>query len=409
MLTIKKRNLIFLLVFFLIVGAVAAGTFVYIVKDDNLTNRVVLTQEEYEVLTSAAEHGQALFEEYGHLAALKDYIHQHYYKDVEDEVLMEGSYRGVFAALGDPYSSYLNKQEYENMLISFRGEFEGVGLTLTEDEFGYINVVAPIDGSPAAEAGIRTNDKVIKVDGVEYTSQDLYGAVSAMRGEAGTKVEVTILRDGEELVFDLIRRTIVMESVTFEVTEDNLGYIRVSSIESNTAEYFTAAIDELEAADVDGLIIDLRDNPGGDVAASVEMADALLGGGVVTYTENNAGERNYYESKIGATDLPYVILVNGGTASACEIITSAVQDRDGGEIVGTKTFGKGIIQSIVPLENGDAVKMTTMQYFSPAGNVIHEIGITPDYVIELDDADYDESGNIINDKQMEKAIKLLKK
>ena len=191
-----------------------------------------------------------------------------------------------------------------------------------------------------------------------------------------------------------------MQSVRSEVLEGNIGYIRISSFEEKTAEDFKQHLRDLELKGVKGLVLDLRDNGGGLVEVSVEIADMLLGEGVVTYTEDREGNKNYYKSNTGATNLPYVVLVNGGTASASEIITAAIQDNEGGKIIGTTTYGKGIIQSIEKLSNGDAVKLTIMQYFSPKGNIIHKVGIKPDVEVEALAED-------TTDKQLEKAIELL--
>ncbi len=222
-----------------------------------------------------------------------------------------------------------------------------------------------------------------------------------MRGKPGTKVDIVVLRGEEELDFSITRANIVMQSVRSEMLDGNIGYIRISSFEEKTAEDFKQQVRDMEIKRVKGLVIDLRDNGGGLVESSVQIADLLLDEGVVTYTEDRKGEKEYYKAKAGKTDLPYVILVNGGTASASEILTAAVKDHKGGKIVGTNTYGKGIIQSIEQLSNGDAVKLTIMQYFSPNGSVIHKVGIKPDVEVEALATD-------TTDKQLEKAVELLK-
>jgi carboxyl-terminal processing protease len=314
---------------------------------------------------------------------------------------MEGVYKGLFWGIGDPYSAYLTEQEYNDIMISTTGEYQGIGVTIAPDDNGLINVVSPIDGSPADKAGVKTGDKIISVGGKTYDGSSIDQAVAAMRGKPGTKVDLIVLRGENEMEFSITRANIVMQSVRSEVLDGNIGYIRISSFEEKTAEDFQSQLRDMEVKRVKGLVIDLRDNGGGLVDSSVQIADMLLDEGVVTYTEDRKGEKEYYKAKAGKTDLPYVILVNGGTASASEILTAAVKDHKGGKIVGTNTYGKGIIQSIEQLTNGDAVKLTIMQYFSPNGSVIHKVGIKPDVEAEALATD-------TTDKQLEKAVELLK-
>jgi carboxyl-terminal processing protease len=209
--------------------------------------------------------------------------------------------------------------------------------------------------------------------------------------------------------FEIKRAKIIMETIKAEILEGEIGYIRISSFEEHTATDFGNVLRDLELGGAKGLVVDLRDNPGGLVDVSVDVADYLLQECVVTYTEDRQGEKRYFKSKAGATELPYVLLVNEGSASASEIVAGAIKDHKGGTIVGTKTYGKGIIQEIVPLENGDATKLTIMQYFSPDGNIIHKIGVEPDYVVELTEEDLvDGKLPRENDRQLQKAIELLK-
>ena len=286
-------------------------------------------------------------------------------------------------------------------MISTTGEYQGIGVTIAPDDKGLINVVSPIDGSPADKAGIKSGDKIIGIDGDAYDGSSIDNAVAAMRGKPGSKVDLVILRGDKELQFNIVRANIVMQTVRSEVLDGNLGYIRISAFEEKTADDFKEHLRDMEVKGVKGLILDLRDNGGGLVQSSVDVADMLLNEGIVSYTEDRQGNKSYYKTNAGATDLPYVVLVNGGTASSSEILTAAIKDRKGGKIVGTTTYGKGIIQSIEKLTNGDAVKLTVMQYFSPDGNIIHKVGITPDIVVEA-------SADDETDVQLEKAEELLK-
>ena len=392
MFMMKKRNFIFIIVIAVLVGALATGGAVYFVGYAS-GGYMPITNDEYD-------NYKLMKEKYGRLAELEQYIQEKYYVPVDDDKLMEGMYKGLFWGIGDPYSSYLSEAEYNEIMISTTGEYQGIGVTIAPDDTGLINVVSPIDGSPAAKAGIKTKDKIISVGGKVYDGSSIDQAVAAMRGKPGTKVDLIILRGNEELEFTITRANIVMQSVRSEVLDGNIGYIRISSFEEKTAEDFKQQLRDLELKQVKGLVIDLRDNGGGLVDSSIKVADLLLDDGVVTYTEDRKGKKDYYKSESGKTALPYVVLINGGTASASEIITAAIKDYKGGKIVGTTSYGKGIIQSIEKLSNGDAVKLTIMQYFSPDGNVIHKVGIEPDVVVEVLAEDE-------TDKQLEKAVELL--
>lgn len=388
----KKRNFLFIIVIAALVGALATGGAVYFVGYAS-GGYMAITNDEYD-------NYKMMKEKYGRLAELEQYIQEKYYIPVDENELMKGMYKGLFWGIGDPYSAYLSEEEYNEIMISTTGEYQGIGVTIAPDTSGLINVVSPIDGSPAEAVGIRTGDKIISVGGTVYDGSTIDQAVAAMRGKPGTKVDLVILRGNKELAFSLTRANIVMKSVRSEVLDGNIGYIRISSFEEKTAEDFKQQLRDMELKQVKGVVIDLRDNGGGLVESSIEVADLLLDEGVVTYTEDRKGNKDYYNSESGKTTLSYVVLINGGTASASEIITAAIKDHKGGKIVGTNSYGKGIIQSIEKLSNGDAVKLTIMQYFSPNGNVIHKIGIAPD--VELEALAEDET-----DKQLDKAVELL--
>lgn len=392
MFMIKKRNLIFIIVIAVLVGMLASGAAIFFVGYAS-GGYMAITNSEYN-------NYKLMKEKYGKLNELEQYIQEKYYIPVEEDALTKGMYKGLFWGIGDPYSAYLTEEEYNEIMISTTGEYQGIGVTIAPDENGLINVVSPIDGSPAKKAGIESGDKIIRVGSKTYDSSSIDQAVAAMRGKPGTKVELTILRGESQLEFNIIRANIIMQTVRSEVLDGKIGYIRISSFEEKTAKDFKQHLRDLELKGVKGLVLDLRDNGGGLVDVSVEVADMLLDEGIVTYTEDRQGNKNYYKSSAGATKLPYTVLVNGGTASASEIVTAAIKDRKTGKIVGTTTYGKGIIQSIEKLSNGDAVKLTVMQYFSPDGNVIHKVGVKPDVVTEALAEDQ-------TDKQLEKAIELL--
>lgn len=397
MVMIKKRNLIFLLIVALLIGSASTAI---------LYNEIVCTSEGVNISKEDYVAYQKMEKKYAKLEQLTDYIEENYYIPVEESDLEEGVYKGLFYGIGDPYSNYLNKEEYQELLISTTGEYSGIGVTIAPDKKGYITVIAPMDDSPAAKAGIKSGDKIIKVDDKEYTADTIDAAVSTMRGTKGTKVSITILRDGMTQTFQMKRGTIITQTVKSELKDNNIGYLRITSFEEKTAEDFKKELKNMEGKGAKGLVIDLRDNPGGLVDVSVNIADMLLDSGTVTYTEDRKGEKFYYKSKAGKTSLPYVLLVNGGSASSSEILAAAVKDNQGGKLVGTTTYGKGIIQEINSLSNGDAIKLTVMQYFSPKGTVIHGKGVEPDVKISLEESDF-KDGILTNDRQLQKAFELL--
>ena len=403
MLEIKKRNLVFIIVAALITGAAGAGAFLYGTKTFSTEGKVI-SQKQYDEYKYYKDT-------YGKLDELKTFVSDNFYVPVKEEDLFEGIYRGLFAGTGDIYSGYYTKEEYESMMASTMGEYSGIGVTISPDEQGYIVVISPTDGTPADRAGIKSGDKIIKVDGTEYTGDTIDMAAAAMRGKEGTKVKVTLIREatGKTETLEIRRQKIINKTVSSRMETEDIGYIRVSSFEQNTGSDFEKEFHSMETKGVKGVIIDLRGNPGGLVDASVAISDLLLPEGTITYTQTQDGERSYYKSAPDKTDLPYVILVDGGSASASEILASAVQDNKGGTLIGTKTFGKGIIQMLEQLEDGDGVKLTCMQYFSPNGTAIQKIGVTPDVIVELQESDYDEDGELTYDRQLVKAVELLNK
>lgn len=399
MVTLKTRNLILLLAVTLAAGAAVSGLYV---KARSLANdNIGVTKKQYQEYMD-------LKASYDDIEELKGIIQEEYYVPVDEADLLEGMRKGLFMGIGDPYSAYLSKEEYDDLKIATSGEYQGIGVTIAPDDQGLINVVSPIDDTPAYRAGIRTGDKILTVDGVEYSGATIDAAAAAMRGPAGSKVVVGLFRNGERLELTLLRANIQLQTVRAEVLPQGVGYIRISSFEERTADDFAQAVRDMEIEGVTGLILDLRDNPGGLVDVAVDVADQLLDAGVITYTEDRQGKKEYYKSKAGATELPFAILINEGSASASEIIAGAVKDAGAGPLVGMKTYGKGIIQQIVPLDNGDATKLTIMQYFSPKGSVIHKVGVEPDHVVEIpEEALADGPLEPAADPQLQKAVELL--
>lgn len=385
---IKKKRLVIYVVAAFLAGAAVTGGACAAVFNGAL-GYVKVSKSQYDDMSE-------VYERYGKLDQLYDTITSSFYKEVDEDAMMEGAYKGLVAGLNDPYSSYMTAEEYETWVATATGEYSGVGITFTQDEDGNFVVVSVTDDSPAADAGIREGDIIKTVDGQEYSDLDVIG--NAIRGEEGSEIEITYIRDGEEKSVTMTREKITQHSVEHRMLDGNIGYISISSFIETTGEDFSQALKELEEDGAQGLVLDLRDNGGGLVDACVQVADEFLDEGVVVYVEDRDGNRTDYDAKDGKTDLKTVVLVNENSASASEILAVALQDN-GFEIVGQTTYGKGVIQSTAQLEDGSALKLTIMQYFSPDGNAINEKGVTPDHQV----ANEENSGE---DAQLDEALSL---
>ena len=330
-------------------------------------------------LTSLAGLSAGGNEKYKKMDEIYSYIESGYYKEPDMDTVMESAYKGLVEGLEDPYSAYMTKDEYSNWVTSLQGEYSGIGVTFTQDMDGAYIVVSVEKDSPADKAGIEAGDIILKVNGETYDDMDLLA--NAIRGKEGTTVELTYAHEGKKKTSKITRAKIVQKSVSYEMMDDKTAYIAITSFIDNTADDFKAALKTVENEGAEKLLLDLRDNGGGLLTSCVEIADEFLDSGVVVYVEDRNGKRTDYDAKDGKTDLKTVVLVNENSASAAEILAAALQDN-GFKLVGQTTFGKGIIQSTVELNDGSALKLTIMQYFSPDGNVIHEKGVTPDYKVK---------------------------
>jgi carboxyl-terminal processing protease len=314
-------------------------------------------------------------------------IRRGYAEEVADTELLENAIAGLLLEL-DPHSVYLNQTDYEQLQESATGEYGGLGLQVGSER-GMIKVIAPIDDSPAAKAGIEVGDFIVEVDGTPVRGMAVQKAIDKLRGEKGTSIQLTIFREGEEGPLDItvIRDTIQVSSVRSRIIEPGYGYVRVSQFQMTSGDDFKDALISLKTKEpaLKGLIIDLRNNPGGLVPASVEIADAVLDGGTVVYTEGRLPSANIsFDAKSGdlLEGTPIVVLINGGSASASEIVAGALQDHQRAAIIGTHSFGKGSVQTVIPLGDGRAVKLTTARYFTPNGRSIQAEGIVPDIIVE---------------------------
>lgn len=322
-------------------------------------------------------------------------------KDVDTQ---SGILKGYMDSYGDPYTVYYTKEEYQALNESMQGAFSGIGVVVQKDEAtGYLRVVNPYTNSPAYAAGIREGDLISKVEGEDIAPMDLDIAVSKIRGPEGSSVKLSVLRTstGEEFDVTIERQRITVESISHEMLPDGIGYIKMDSFDEPTHDQYMEAFNDLKAQGMKALIVDIRNNGGGLLSSVTAILDEMLPEGVITYTETADGAKEYLRSDASCVlDVPMAVLVNGYSASASEIFTGALQDYGAAEIVGTQTFGKGIVQSIIGLSDGSAIKLTTSRYYTPNGVCIHGVGITPDYVVEQP-ADSEE------DLQLQKAQEIL--
>lgn len=346
-------------------------------------------------------------EENQKMELLNSLIDRYYIGDVDETDLSEGVYKGYIEGLGDPYSVYYDEEETKQMSESLSGEFGGVGALMSQDrETGVITVLQVYDGSPAQEAGMRDGDTLYKVEGEEVTGEDLSDVVSKVKGEKGTQVTLTVLRadTGDEEELTITRDTIEAQTVSHEMKENNVGYIHITEFDTVTYEQYKEALEDLEDQGMERLIVDLRSNPGGNLDTVCDILDLMLPEGLIVYTEDKNGEREEYTSdEENQFDNPLVVMMNGYSASASEIFAGAIQDYGLGQIVGTQSYGKGVVQSVFDLQDGTSVKLTIAEYFTPNGRSIDGEGITPDVEVEYQ---YDEN-NPDADNQLEKAMEVV--
>lgn len=341
------------------------------------------------------------------LTTLESIIRSAYlYNDKLDEKkLQDGVYKGFVDAVGDPYTVYYNEAETKELFESTEGEYSGIGAVLSQNIKTMEIVINNVyEDSPAEKGGLKNGDIIYKVDDIDVTDIELSEAVTWIRGEKGSKVNIGVIRNGKEITCEVIRDVIEAVTVSHEMMDGDIGYLRITEFDGVTGKQFTKQLAELESEGMKGLVIDLRANPGGNLDVTVEMLKEILPKGVIVSTKEKDGTEKIYENKEDNTfDKPLVVLVDGYTASASEIFSGAVKDYKVGTIVGTQTFGKGIVQSILDLQDGTSLKVTIAEYFTPSGENIHGKGITPDVVVEFPE-DIEE---VTSDIQLEKAVEII--
>ena len=344
--------------------------------------------------------------------------------DIDEEKMADYAATGLAVSVDDHYTNYYNKEEFASFNTSLSNSFYGIGIVISVDTTtNKLIVVSPIEGGPSANAGIMPGDFIVAVDGVEYSGNQMNEAVSLMRGDSledkkGTQVTVTVERAGTRNDYVITRDIVRINSVNSKMVDDEIGYVRITAFNAvddksdgsqDTYDEFIAAIDSLKAEGMKKLVIDLRNNPGGSLSVVNKIADELLPAGIITYTETKTGKREEYTSSAGELGIPMTVLVNGGSASASEVLTGALKDYKKATVIGTKTFGKGVVQTVIPLGDGSGISLTTSKYYSPSGVCIHGIGIEPDIVVEADETKQISDLSVDEDIQLQKAIEVLKK
>lgn len=331
------------------------------------------------------DHERAM--EQAHLfAEVMERVKREYVEPIDDSELFDSAIRGMVRDL-DPHSEFLDADEYRDIRISTTGSYSGIGIEVNEED-GVITVITPMAGSPAARSGIRSGDHIIAVNGHAIDPENLHDTMTSMRGRAGTKVSVTVDREGEAIVHEMRREVIRVASVHHELLNASYGYVRVNQFSETTARELSRAVDDMQDKNdgmLDGLVLDLRNNPGGVLDAAVDVADLFLDSGVIVTAEGRTADSRFRRSAHRGDIMDgaeMIVLVNHGSASASEIVAGALQDHGRATIVGTQSFGKGLVQTVMPLSQGRAIKLTTSRYYTPSGDSIHETGITPDVYVE---------------------------
>ena len=351
-----------------------------------LGGKVVISKDTYEA-----------YKKYNKMIALEELVKEDFYKKTSDEELVNSAIKGMFSGLDDPYSQYYTKVEFEKLKEQTSGSFVGIGVYISPaSDDDNITIIAPIDGSPAQKSGIKAGDKILKVDGKVVSSKNSDEAITLIKGKKGTEVDLTIKRGEQILDIKVKREEIVSKTVEDKLLDDNIGYIKITSFSEHTNKEFETALNTLKKDNIKGLVIDLRDNPGGLLNVCKDIADSLIGEGTIVYTKDNKGNTEYLKSDSKKLGLPIAVLTNEGSASASEILTGAIIDNKAGISVGTTTFGKGLVQSVRELKDGTGFKLTTAQYFTPNGDYINGKGIKPT-IEEKDEA-----------KQLDTAVEWIK-
>ena len=327
----------------------------------------------------------------GKLNAIDSVLESFYFGDVDDETAKDNIYKAYLSSYGDKYTMYYTADEYKALKESTNGKFYGIGAVCQLSGEGGVLLVDVYDNGAGYQAGLRSGDRVVNVDGRDITDMELSSAVALIKGDKGTSVTLEVIRGTERLTFSAVRDAVEAKTVSYTLLDNNIGYLSISQFEEVTTKQFKAAVEDLQSQGMKGFVIDIRNNPGGLLDTVVGMLKYMLPDGLIEYTEDKQGNRKEYKGQDNDEfNLPLAVIVNGNSASASEIFAGAIQDYGKGTIIGTQTYGKGIVQTVKPLTDGSAIKFTIAKYFTPKGQDIHGKGVTPDMVVEYDtDADVD--------------------
>ncbi len=346
------------------------------------------------------------------LDEIYSFMNRHYYEDFEKQGLYESLCRGLMEGLEDPYSVYYTAEEYQDLMVNTSGVYYGIGAGVSQNiETMQVTISKVYRGTPSEEAGLKNGDILLYVDEIEATSMEVSELVTHIRGEEGTTVHLTVYREstGETLEFDVERKHVELPSIEGEMLDNGIAYIQITEFQSKTDEQFKEMVSQLQSQGMKGVIVDVRANPGGILDSVVELLDTVLPEGMLVYVEDKYGNRREYKSDSDCMDIPMVVLIDENSASASEIFAGALKDYEYATLVGKTTYGKGIVQNIITLSDGDAIKLTTAKYFTPKGNYIHDVGVAPDVEVEYEytgdvDATYDKQ----YDSQFLKALEIMK-
>ena len=397
---VYKIIMLVVLVAFITFMLTSIGFYQYFVKGDSLNKYLsFMTSDESNDISTQLDTYRKIIDKY-------------YLGDVNEEDLKEGAIKGYIEGLGDPYTEYISKEDMEDYMEDTKGNFVGIGIYMVQDtEADKIRILSPMKGSPAEKAGLKPGDYIIEVNGEQCKAEDMTAISNKIKGEEGSTVKLKIQRDNETLDFEIKRENVTINPVEGEVLENNIGYIEFSSFDENTAENFKTKFEELQKQGIKSLIIDLRNNGGGIVDEALEIAGYIADkDSVLLYEVNKDNEEEVKKSENEPIiNMPIVILTNENTASSSEILAGALKDLGKAQIVGTKTYGKGVIQQILSLPDGSGIKITSEKYLTPNKTEINKIGITPDVEVKLPDT----VKSVLNverndDTQLQKAIEILK-
>ena len=376
----------------------------------NLTGQLLIIGEA----GASTVKGDALLDEevVEKIDEIYSYMNIYYYGEFEKEDIYNSIYSGVMESLEDPYSVYYTPEEYEDMQVSTSGTYYGIGAGVSQDLTTMEVTISKVyRGTPSEEAGLKNGDQILSVEGIDATSVEVSELVQHIRGEEGTTVHMVIYRasTNETLEFDVERRHVELPSIEGEMLEDGIGYIQITEFQKKTDEQFAEMVKQLQTQGAKGLIIDVRANPGGLLTTVVNLLDQVLPEGLLVYVEDKYGNRDEYTCDAACLDMPIVVLTDEHSASASEIFAGAMKDYEYATLVGKTTYGKGIVQNLIPLSDGDAIKITVAKYFTPKGNDIHEIGVAPDVEVEYEySGPEEEDYNKQYDSQFLKALEIMK-